>query len=1598
MEIAEFYEENSEFMLTFLFECYLLMIGKIWVLTNSRNSERDTIKFAFGPIDTLEKEASVSNVDMDDSKSITVTTPVSLERLMAQCKRIVPTDSESQNKWLLSLRKESKIELFLKFPVIYSKILQYVSTSRILSSPLAPFLVGMIKKLLQKDNLDVLRVEGLKMLLNLLKASSHEPDHQITHDCIKIFKSLININALTPYNQNQTNDTIVDEASVDSMPLLSVKLSEFEGPAAGIDMEMLNEIFSFITWDTNPDLLSTRFLYNLLKDCFLSKIFPIASCADSLKAKDFDLNVKGSILELVIDYLALWFLKSGTRTFKFGSTLLSNSTSESVNFKKNQFGSMVSLVVNDLSNFLGVKNGNGSGSTKKHSISRASMLTSPSFGERNEFPISSFLLEEVILGSKKDVIFVHSILKTACYTLSFSTHLFSIKLALEIFRSWLFNPSARRPQFLQDPTELDGFIEFYLDSLEGLFPEKHLKPADVDSFEDMKLTLVDRVDVYRESIYFFRAVALQAFFSLSFERWLQLLRIEFEVFEILLDPENLLERPFFTTEDALLTETLLGSLLRSSEYFGLEEEMNQKWKEASRVLSKCSGCRGVIGEWCRVIEALALLLVRDPRYNQKQFSESVSRATSMNSPVLSNTSLSPSNSGTALPPSTSSFSAWPDLSFVKCNSVVLFRNMLRILGDPADSLTELRLNRPDLMTLAFEAMERCLDILMKCRLDQPVKVSLKNVPPIGDFLPPALSALLHLKSYNPHKSSTPQVAHDATRVIAWKMVGTIMFRPMDVVIPDHYWGALLVAARDCLNSPMSSAEFTAVILHVGVPISTANVPGTTLILSELIDGILRFFNDTLWSGNSSSTFSASEASVLIPVTMKIVSNSLKLAKMFPGQFGHFRDEACLLRLMKMFIGTITDGNLLTVIHTALAEIYCSECITSDQDPTCTFARGVLELMMNDSFQFSRGKSHVHVVNCLCEYISALSHLKVNSKSNFHADAQDEEFIMNKLIEAVRIGCKVEEYSEALIRIIQGPLSDWILYAYQGKLLTDLKSSVCGLFDLQYSSKSVKIAIDQFARKLLALSSSFPLALGPKFIGSEQFNCGNTLPLLTLALTPSQTLLSFESDRVTGDIFIVSRNPIGKFVWKMRDIWGEVEANVNEEVKNLTIAEIGELCVGLKKVLDDSEFPAPQKSQQEKENETGNSLNSFKFEQVDVLKDLLAELKEKYPETFKVKSNLFDSSIFDDNWREQCDFESKFIGKRKQNEVDDVVRFTSKKSSFTSGRVSAKLRLLLASLSLTLPELYVTQAGFGIEVLKFESTTGAVNLEEEFRSLDEISSRFKVRIGCIYLNNGIADEVELFNASDSSDFDRDYQNYRDFMDSFVDDSSFYTPQIEFEIDELSRMQRESINNSNNLKKHLGNDSVLVIWHGSSGDTLIDRAPFKSDVTCAIIRIRPHSLLPGWYLVNLQTCYEKLIQPRKYARVRVDPFTLAEIDETLETEVDGIFFGSPGGSVQREGILVPMGSIGAVVQSLSFAAWRQAYLINCIRSSANNNNNNNNNSNNSNNSRNNTIFTLSVQNRIKYSPETVRKDRIEEIIQRHGMVDLPFEHFLSGLFQQ
>ena len=74
----------------------------------------------------------------------------------------------------------------------------------------------------------------MKMLLNLLKAASHEPNHPITEQCTEIFAALVDLKTLGCLEEIG----IVRLDLSEGVPLVAAESSEFEGPAGGADTKL----------------------------------------------------------------------------------------------------------------------------------------------------------------------------------------------------------------------------------------------------------------------------------------------------------------------------------------------------------------------------------------------------------------------------------------------------------------------------------------------------------------------------------------------------------------------------------------------------------------------------------------------------------------------------------------------------------------------------------------------------------------------------------------------------------------------------------------------------------------------------------------------------------------------------------------------------------------------------------------------------------------------------------------------------------------------------------------------------------------------------------------------------------------------------------------------------------------------------------------------------------------------------------------------------------------------------------------------------------------------------------------------------------------
>lgn len=874
------------------------------------------------------------------------------------------------------------------------------------------------------------------------------------------------------------------------------------------------------------------------------------------------------------------------------------------------------------------------------------------------------------------------------------------------------------------------------------------------------------------------------------------------------------------------------------------------------------------------------------------------------------------------------------------------------------------------------------------------------VPPVSDLLPAALAAVLNLK---PTSDDGPDDIHVPTRTICWRILGRILFRPADIVVPEHYWAAMLLAARNVLStSTMNAEEMASFIQYIGLPVSTASIPGCTLIMTDIVDALLRFFNDALWSGQVK--FTAREAAALLPPTMKFCMNAWSLAAVNPATFGHFRDPACLLRLLKLLSRSLTDPDLLALLYATAAAAFVNDFTRESKDDELT--EGLFEMIL-EGLRLDRG---VKAALAVADYVSALAYFPSQLNGPYR------ERLLLALIEACQIALQTSEV--VVVELVQGALSDWLLQHLHGRFPSDsceqafhsLVTAIDVNSEFWTKAPSACASILALSQRVLLYKQIFPGPVGASLLGSLP---QQRKALLRLALPPASTLLSFEIDTTSthgsGDIFVTSRNPFGCFTWKFHLPLAS-PANRSQAIEKPR--KIAPTSVFSRKVLPDSEFPVPrpQRPADVEQAETETEIPKHDQSPRDVLRRLMNYLSQRYPDC-EFKNNLLlleeaNSRLFKD----QIAIEAEFVSKHAHRPLSSP----QLKSSDTDRALESSdgkqvlVRRLLNSLGFSLQELYLSRGGGpGVMLLKEE-------LSDELESLDLLAPRQEVKIGCVYVPEGCVEERGLLPVVDKKDtIDTRFVDFLDSLaarpgeehfgfkggllpDEPVKFSYLGTPTIELVVHEnVTCVEQEGDDSVVKFKRHLGNDSVLIIWH-SSPDTFTERNCLQSEVTSAIIRILPHRVLPGLYHVTLQTCFERVAQPRKFARLRVDAFSvMAEGGFGSEESRLADLVNGPGGGafsfdrIQGTTLLVPQAVLGAVVRALAIASAQKSYWLEGVRSS--------------------TVISsehskvpavtlsqISAADRVKLAPETVRKKYIDSIISKYGQPELPYHLFLTKLF--
>ncbi len=781
---------------------------------------------------------------------------------------------------------------------------------------------------------------------------------------------------------------------------------------------------------------------------------------------------------------------------------------------------------------------------------------------------------------------------------------------------------------------------------------------------------------------------------------------------------------------------------------------------------------------------------------------------------------------------------------------------------------------------------------------------------------------------------------------------------------------------------MDAGEITSFMHNIALPISTASIPGCSVIVTDIVDALLRFFNDSLWSGQVKC--SAREASAMLPATMKFCLNALSLSVTNPSAFGHLRDSSCLLRLFKLLSDSLTDPDLQGLIYATAGAGFVNECARGEAGKD-ELGNGLFEMML-EALKLKRG---VKAALAVSDYLSALAFFPAQFVGSFSLQ------IVFSLIEACLVALNKSEL--LVVDLVQGPLSDWLLHYLHGNFPNDaLKNTFLALVSTVEVGSEYWIKCSSACASILALSQRlliykqiFPSPMGPSLLGS--------LPqerklMLSLSMKSASTILSFEMDQAASNeesIFVTSRNPFGCFTWKFEKQQLKPLTSLSNESSTSTASSAD-------KMASCSEpWPYRPEPQTSESNELEPEIPKQSESSKDVLKRLMNYLTQKYPDCeFKTNTILAeegDSQAF----KLQMEKEAEFID--KNSPITTIVP-TGTERPYLAGQSKQQmvLRHLLTCLGFTLPEVFGINGGAGVHLLKDEHFA-------ELEQLDTLAPRQGIKIGCLYVPKGAVDERELLPARSDAEIDA---CFIDFLDALaappghphygftggllptepIKFSYLGTPNVELAVHQNFSTSEVDCDK---FKRHLGNDSVLIIWHDSS-DTLIERNCLRSEVASAIIRIMPHSFLTGWYQVNLQTCFERVLQPRKFARLRADAFmVMAEGGFGSEEARLAGFVDGPGGGifsfdrVQGAALLVPQASLGAVVRALAITAAQRTYWLEGSRSSAVSNEAL-------------ALSQISAAERVKLAPESVRKDCIDSIISKYSQPKLPYHRYLSKLF--
>lgn len=431
-------------------------------------------------------------------------------------------------------------------------------------------------------------------------------------------------------------------------------------------------------------------------------------------------------------------------------------------------------------------------------------------------PASCFIIDELLLGSAVDSEIVHEILRQAL--LLPWDYVSSLKEVLALLRWWIFQPSIRRPQFLQEdlhamlpkdhPNVADGLMEAYTNRyirrLESLFDGRPSFGVEQQQYE-----------VYREAIFLLRAIAMGAYFRPTVSVWDSLIKTCLGIVvthftvepkqEVITVPENA------NAFAALIGETMIGVMVRSQS----QEEVH--WNELSQVLSKSTRWRPIVAEWSHcLLELSGILLARqfpqtDP-IGRKHFR--LASIDDLNEILLRAPDLPqhrPDN-----------FLAWNLLEWTQTNVLFLWRNWIRALGN----LT--LIERPEVHEMAIRTLASVLDRLEAVRNGQVFDAPI--LPPIFDFAEAMFDA-----------AERAERGFEASRCVAMACLSKMICRRSDFPLPDIYYSRFYLAVVNGLvdkDSPLAlvTLRATSHIFSYDLPGSQVLIPAYLKCIASLLNG------------------------------------------------------------------------------------------------------------------------------------------------------------------------------------------------------------------------------------------------------------------------------------------------------------------------------------------------------------------------------------------------------------------------------------------------------------------------------------------------------------------------------------------------------------------------------------------------------------------------------------------------------------------------------------------------------------------------------------------------------------------------------------------